>query len=342
LISRLQVALAAAALALLLPAALFGWMALEMGRPYAAWEGERADVTLEPGMSAGAMLRELHEAGVVRHPGLVRRWLSLSGGSDSLQAGEYRFEEPISPQRVMERLRAGDVILYGVTVPEGLWLEEVARQIAEQGFATEESLLAAFRDPDPVRDLDPLAEDLEGYLFPDTYHFPRGADAGDVVEAMIARFVSVADEDYRARAEGVGLSLREAVTLASLIERETSVAAERERISRVFHNRLERGMRLQCDPTVIYALHRAGRPVKRLYSKHLEFESPWNTYRVHGLPVGPIANPGEASLLAAVEPAEGPELYFVAAPGGGHQFSNDLGEHLRAVAEWRDYVRSSR
>jgi UPF0755 protein len=127
-----------------------------------------------------------------------------------------------------------------------------------------------------------------------------------------------------------------------MIERETSVPEERPRISAVFHNRLERGMKLECDPTVMYALHRAGRPVERLSRKDLRFESPWNTYVVRGLPQGPIGNPGWDSLVAAVQPLQTPELYFVASPDGGHAFSRSMAEHLEAVAEWRRYVRSSR
>jgi UPF0755 protein len=152
----------------------------------------------------------------------------------------------------------------------------------------------------------------------------------------------VTGPDYEARAEAVGLSARQAVTLASLVEKETSLPEERTRISRVFHNRLRIGMRLQCDPTVIYALERTGRDVNRLTYDDLEFESPYNTYLVAGLPPGPIASAGEGSLRAAVEPAEGKELYFVAAPKGGHRFSNDLESHLEAVKEWRAYLRSSR
>jgi UPF0755 protein len=329
-------------LAALAGVSLFVWCYRELHRPHAAWEGEYVDVVLAPGLDAGSMLTSLHRAGVVRRPRLVRNWLSVSGGSQLLQAGEYRFDAPVAPLEVVRRLRAGEVLLHTVTVPEGLSLEQTAEEVVRAGFASYDALVTAFRDPTPIRALDERAEDLEGYLFPDTYSFPRGVTAEGVVAAMIGRFREITGAEYKADAAAVGLDLREAVTLASMIERETSVPDERPRISRVFHNRLDGGMRLQCDPTVLYALERAGRPVKRLYSKHLEIDSPWNTYRVHGLPPGPIASPGAASLLAAVRPADGDELYFVAAPEGGHRFSSDLGSHLRAVAEWRDYSRSSR
>lgn len=243
---------------------------------------------------------------------------------------------------MLARLQAGDVLLHRVTLPEGLRVDEIARRIADAGFSDHDSLLAAFSDPAPIRHLDPDATDLEGYLFPETYSLPKGAGAVHIAETMVRRFVEVSGPDYARRAEEAGLDLRRAVTLASLIEKETALAPERGRISRVFHNRLERGMKLQCDPTVIYALHRAGLPEGRLTHKELALESPWNTYHAYGLPPGPIASPGQASLEAAVAPDDGRELYFVAAPDGGHRFSEDLASHNRAVAAWRRYLRSSR
>jgi len=159
---------------------------------------------------------------------------------------------------------------------------------------------------------------------------------------MVGRFREQIDADYLVAAQRVGLDLREAVTLASMIEKETSLPEERGRVSRVFHNRLASGMKMQCDPTVRYALHRAGREPARLSLRDLQVDSPWNTYRQRGLPPGPIASPGAASLLAAVHPSDGAELYFVASPDGGHRFSDSLEAHTRAVAEWRSYLRSSR
>ncbi len=340
--SVLRIALALLLAVIVLVGAAAAYCAWELHRPYAGWSGTSADLVLAPGLDAGSMLEVLHGGGVVRRPGLLRAWLLLRGGGGSLHAGEYHFDEPSTPLGVLERLRRGDVVLHALTVPEGLPLEEVADQFAEAGFASYGELLAVFRDPGPIRLLDSKADDLEGYLFPDTYHFPGNVSARQIAQAMVDRFIEVIGSDYVARAQGVGLSLRQAVTLGSMIERETGLPAERARVSRVFHNRLRLGMRMQCDPTVYYALRKAGRPVSRLYSKHLEFESPWNTYRVRGLPPGPIANPGEASLFAAISPADGDELYFVARPDGGHVFSGDLGSHQRAVVQWRNYVRSSR
>lgn len=328
-----------AGVALLLAAA---WVDAELRRPHAGWSGESVDIVLPQGLAAGQMLQRLHEAGVIRNPSVLRLWFAWNGGSESLQAGEYRFSSPASPLDVLRRLESGDVLLHRVTVPEGLVLEEIASRLVEGGFGPREELLAAFGDPTPVLVFDPEATDLEGYLFPETYSFPRETRATEIAAAMVRRFVEVVGPDFADRAAAAGLGLRQAVTLASLIEEETALPEERRRISRVFHNRLKRGMRLQCDPTVIYALQRANRPVQTLSRADLKFDSPWNTYVVRGLPPGPIANPGEASLMAAVEPAEGRELYFVAAPEGGHHFSEDLAGHRRAVARWRAYSRSSR
>ncbi|MCP3982382.1 MAG: endolytic transglycosylase MltG [bacterium] len=311
-------------------------------RPHASWDGGHVDVVLDSGLAAGAMFAELGAAGVVHRPQLLQLWIKLSGQSTSLRAGEYRFDTPASPLEIVERLKRGDVLLHAVTVPEGLTADEIATRFVEHGFGDEEEWPAAMSRASLIADLDAGAGDLEGYLFPDTYHFQRGTGAGEIVEAMLRRFREVLGADYVERAQAVGLDLREAVTLASMIEAETGLAGERRRISRVFHNRLRRGMRMQCDPTVIYALRRAKRPPRKLTYADLEIESPWNTYRVRGLPVGPIGSPGRASLEAAVDPLDGSELYFVAKPDGGHRFSETLEGHHRAVAEWRAYTRSSR
>ena len=162
------------------------------------------------------------------------------------------------------------------------------------------------------------------------------------MRALVGRFREVTGTVHAREAARSGLGFRGSLILASLIEKETGLPDERARVSRVFHNRLERGMLLQCDPTVLYALQRDGRPVRRLSRKDLQYDSPWNTYRYGGLPPGPICSPGKDSLAAAIAPSEGDELYFVAAPDGGHTFSATLDQHLRAVRIWRNYSRSSR
>lgn len=327
---------------LVLLLAAWVWAREELRRPYAGWAGDAVVVNLEPGLGAGSMLQRLEEAGVVRYAALLRARLTLQGGAERLHAGEYRFDEAIRPLDLLQRLLHGEVWLHPVTLPEGLTLFEVAARLNAAGFGSTEDFLTAFEQTDLLRDLDTEAQDLEGYLFPDTYRFPRAETADRIALAMVRRFREVVGETYAAQATEVGLDLRGAVVLASLIERETSLDDERARVSRVFHNRLERNMRLECDPTVIYAWTRAGRQVQRLSRDDLALDSPWNTYVVRGLPAGPIANPGRASLLAAVHPADSDEFYFVAAPDGGHRFSSTLEQHLEAVREWRRYKRSSR
>jgi len=318
------------------------WAWRELNRPYAGWSGSSAEVVVEPGLDAGSVLQRLFQAGVVRRPGLARAWLALEGRADRLRAGEYRFDAPASCLEVLDRIARGDVLLHAVTLPEGLTLVAIAARLEQAGFGPRAEQVAVFRDPSPILDLDPQALDLEGYLYPDTYHFPRGTSPERIAAALVGRFREVLGGSFLDEAERSGLGLRGAVILASMIERETAVAAERARISRVFHNRLAQGMRLECDPTVIYAIERSGGSVTRLTYADLRFESEWNTYVVAGLPQGPIGSPGRESLLAAVRPEPGQDLYFVAAPGGGHRFSSDFSAHLRAVAEWRSYVRSSR
>ena len=318
------------------------WAWLSLHAPYAGWSGAEVSVDLPREVDAGSMLDRLAGAGVIRHPTLARAYVRFQGWDRDLKAGEYRFERAASILEVLDRLRRGDVVLHAVTVPEGLTIEEIAQKVVEAGLGTAEALLAAFRDASPLPDADPGAADLEGYLFPDTYSFPRGEQPSAIARAMVRRFREVTGPGYRERARAVGLTLRQAVTLASLIEKETGAPDERPLVSRVFHNRLARGMLLQCDPTVVYALRRSGREASRLLQADLRFPSPWNTYVTPGLPPGPICSPGEASLLAAVSPAPGDELYFVAAPGGGHRFSKDLASHEKAVRAWRLYGRSSR
>jgi len=336
LVAILAALVAVVALATLVGSAL-AWS--ELNRPYG---GEPVVVLLNPGESAGTMLHRLADRGVIRRPGLVRTWLRLAGEADQLRAGEYRFNSPVTPLEVIGILREGKVLLHPVTVPEGLSLPETAARLAEGSSGDEQRFLELMAVPDLVAALDPDAKDLEGYLFPDTYHFPRTATEEEILAAMVRRFREVIGSEYPGAGVENGITLRQAVTLASLIEKETSLHGERDRIARVFHNRLRLGMKLQCDPTVIYALRRDGREVGRLTYKDLEYASPFNTYYSAGLPPGPIANPGLESLLAAVHPAEGAELYFVASPDGGHRFTTRLEDHLKAVREYRQWVRNSR
>jgi len=223
-----------------------------------------------------------------------------------------------------------------------LTLAEVAALLEREGWADAASVRAAARRVDAIADLDPAAGDLEGYLFPDTYQFARGTSPDQIVARMVARFREVFSAADVNAARASGRSLREVVTLASLIEEETRLASERALVGSVFRNRLRRRMLLQCDPTVAFALALDGRPRSALTRADLRFDSPYNTYLHPGLPPGPIASPGEAALRAALEPYPSNYLYFVASGTGGHHFTRTLPEHLRAVRRYREAMRNAR
>ena len=322
---------------LLLAALLLGlrlaWV-FETEAPLRAPGASAVSLVVPPGASADSIGRQLRELGLVRHPLVFRALVSLRGLAGTLKAGEYQLEGPLSLEQIADLMAKGDVVRHDVTFPEGKVLEEMA-DIAEARGIEAAEFLAAARDPSLIRDLDPLASDLEGYLFPDTYELPSGPNRGAVlVQRMVQRFRSVI-EPLRADLASPGLSLREVVTLASVIERETGRPEERPRIAAVFRNRLDKKMPLQTDPTVIYALRKSGRWDGNIRKKDLDIDSPYNTYRRQGLPPGPIASPGRDAILAALHPAAARDLYFVSRNDGSHQFSLTLTEHERAVDRYQ-------
>ena len=259
----------------------------------------------------------------------------LEGAGRRLQAGEYRFDTPMTPRAVVDKIVRGDVFLRPVTFREGLTIRQMAAIFEERGFGSQEAFVAAASKPGPIRELDRSASDLEGYLFPDTYTLPRRTTAEDLVARMMSRFEKALTPEIRQQAASRGLSVRELVTLASLVEKETAKAEERPLVAAVYANRLKVGMGMQCDPTVIYALERAGKYTGNLTRADLQFDSPYNTYRYAGLPPGPIAAPGQASLEAAANPAAVSYLYFVSRNDGSHAFATTLDEHNRNVFEYQ-------
>lgn len=293
-----------------------------------------AVVNIPPGAGTSGAARRLQKAGVVRSRAAFRLLAVATGNARRLRAGEYRFEAANTPMQVLDRLVRGDVLLHEVTLPEGLTLAESLAVLGSAGLEIRGDLAAETAHPDRIADLDPRATDLEGYLFPDSYRFPRGVDAATVVSTLISRFREVAAALRAELGEPEG-GMRRWVTLASLVEEETALPEERPRVAAVFVNRLRLGMLLQCDPTVLYALRISGREASPSLASHLGFEHPYNTYLHPGLPPGPIVSPGRASLAAALRPAAVEDLYFVAAGDGGHRFSRTLAEHNRAVREWR-------
>ena len=309
-------------------------MRQRLAEPYRGYAAAEQFVEVRAGAGPAAIGRRLVDAGVVRDSWDFRVALWRAGAARRLKAGEYRFAEPMTVGEVVRTLARGDVYLRAVTFPEGLTIREMARVFAASGLGTAAAFLEAARDASLVRDLDPDATTLEGYLFPETYRLSRGAGAEELVRMMVARFRHVFSPLESAAAER-GLTVRQAVTLASIVEKETAHAEERPMVAGVYVQRLKIGMALQCDPTVIYALERAGRYDGNLTREDLAFDSPYNTYRYPGLPPGPIAAPGERSLEAAVHPADEGYLYFVSRNDGTHVFAKTLAEHNRNVAKYQ-------
>lgn len=229
----------------------------------------------------------------------------------------------------------GQVILHSITIPEGLTRLEIADLFHDLDFLDKKDFLTASDNPALISSLDTQATNLEGYLFPETYHFPKETGREDIVKTMVSQFHGVFNTEWKKRADELGFSVRKIVTLASLIEEETSIPEERHLISAVFHNRLKIGMKLDCDPTIIYALKLEGRFQDRLRTKDLRYDTPYNTYLYGGLPPGPIANPGKDSLKAALYPAEENYLYFVSKNDGSHHFSRTFREHQNAVNKYQ-------
>jgi UPF0755 protein len=314
-----------------------------ISQPFKGYEAAEQFVTIEPGSSSRAIGRALVAAGVVRSDPTFRAALWRTGLSRSLKAGEYRFDRPMTPTEVVEKIGRGEIYERRVTFPEGLTYREMARIYEQQGLGDASAFLDAARDAVPVHDVDPGARDLEGYMFPETYSLRRDSSARTLVHLMVARFEQLFTTDMQQAAERLGLTVRQAVTLASLVEKETAVDAERPIVAAVYLNRLKIGMGLQCDPTVIYALQLAGRYNGNLRRDDLQFNSPYNTYRYAGLPPGPIANPGLESLKAVVAPAQVDYLYFVSRNDGSHVFARTLEAHNQNVRKFQvEFFRQQR
>ena len=316
-------------------AAVAGWMYHSIGQPYKGYAEAEQFVEIPSGSGPAVMGRRLAEAGVVRSATTFRLAVWLQGSGRRLQAGDYRFERPMSATEVVDKIARGDVYARSITFREGLTVREMSALYETGGFGTAAEFIEASKNADLIRELDPGARDLEGYLFPDTYTIPRQATAAQLIERMVARFQKVMTPELQSQASARGLSVRELTTLASLVEKETGKPEERTVVAGVYSNRLKIGMGLQCDPTVIYALMLAGRYDGNIRRDDLKIDSPYNTYRYAGLPPGPIAAPGEASLRAAANPADVPYLYFVSRNDGSHVFSTTLDEHNRNVNEFQ-------
>jgi UPF0755 protein len=293
---------------------------------------EQRFVLLRPGSSARNIAKQLEQENVIRSwPAfLLLHYYKVR----SLQAGEYLFDHSVNALQVYRRIARGEVYTRSVVIPEGYNLFEIAQALEAAGLGSRREFESTARNQRAlIADLDPQAQSLEGYLFPDTYNFSRTQTLQEIAAIMVRRF------RQEARAIGLASNVHRIVTMASIVEKETSAAEERPLVASVYYNRLERGMGLYADPTIIYAALLAGRYRGTIFQSDLEYKSPYNTYRYRGLPPGPIANPGRASLQAAMHPADSDFLYFVSDNNGRHRFARTVAEHSRNVSIYRNAQR---
>jgi UPF0755 protein len=313
-----------------LAAAIGGaWIVHRLNQPYRGFS-DPVFVEFEHGTSTRSIATVLADKGVIQD-----RWLFLAARvlrrDANLQAGEYRFNRPASPLEILGRLARGDIYYMELLVPEGFNMYDIAEAVGKLGSVRPETFLAAAKNPAMIRDLDPDAPSLEGYLFPNKYRVYRHTTAQQICRMMTGEFRE------RWNALRTRANVHDTMTLAAMVEREARRPEERPIVASVFRNRLRIGMKLDCDPTTVYAALLENRYRGTIYRSDLANTSPWNTYQHAGLPPGPIANPGLSSIQAALAPAETSYLYFVAkADGsGGHNFSESLGEHYAAVAQYQ-------
>jgi peptidoglycan lytic transglycosylase G len=303
----------------------------------AAGPGESTTIEIPRGLRSRGVVELLAQNNLIRNKYAALAYIFYSRTYNKLQAGEYTFEDHVTTREIVRKLTSGEVYLHKFTVAEGLTLKQTAQKWEEQGFGTAEDFLqAASGAIDLVRNVDDKASSVEGYLFPETYSFPKGTTSRQAIASMIDRFREmVARLKQMVPESSWPHDLHDTTIVASLVESEAAHSEERPIIASVYLNRLSRKILLQCDPTVIYALDLANKYRGTLTLADLRFNSPYNTYVTPGLPPGPIMSPGYASLVAAVQPASTNYLYFVRTDEGRHTFSETLADHNRAVAAYR-------
>ena len=293
-------------------------------------------VTIPKGANAREIGQILQKEGVIQSAEAFRYLAMYKKVGPQLKAGEHVLDASLDTMQILDSLVQGRFKLYRLTVPEGLTMKEIAPLVSQAGFGDPQQFLALCHDRAFIESLGLDVDNLEGYLFPETYLFIRGTTPREVIKTMVERFMEVWAK-YADEAAKKEITRHQVITLASIIEKETGSPAERPLIASVFLNRLKKGMRLETDPTVIYGIKDFDGNLTR---KHLETPTPYNTYQIDGLPPGPIANPGEDSIKAVLEPADSKYLYFVSKNDGTHQFSTSLAEHNRAVAHYQKRRRS--
>ena len=290
------------------------------------------EVYVKKGMTFTETLQRLQEQGLIKDKNIILLVGKITRIDRKIKTGLYEFSGPVSPLKVINALISGRVAEFDVTIPEGYNIWQIARTLDEAGIITEEEFFRFAYNRKFLDSMNIDAPSIEGYIFPDTYSFPRGMPPEAVLKRLVAEMRRHFTPEMRHRAEALGLTEREVLTLASMIEKEAKVDDERPLISAVFHNRLERGMPLQSDPTTIYGFKN---PSDVITSKDLKRKSPYNTYIIRGLPPGPIASPGLKSIMAALYPADVPYLFFVSDNNGRHRFSTTEAEHRKAVMLYR-------
>ena len=293
--------------------------------------GKEEVFIVREGLPLREITTELQDRRLIKNKTLFMLWARLMGYSRQIKAGEYALSPTMSPVEILEKLRKGMIMTHPVTIPEGFNMEQIALLLEEKGLVDKEAFLGLAKDPATVIRFGVSGPSLEGYLYPDTYHFGRGVSSMSILETMVHHFWEVV-HPYTKSLDKAGLEMEEVVILASIVEKETGLAEERPTIASVFLNRLKRGMRLASDPTVIYGLDAFDGNLRKA---DLSKKTPYNTYVIRGLPPGPIANPGLESIKAVIFPEQTDYLYFVSKNDGSHHFSKTLSEHNRAVETYQ-------
>lgn len=288
--------------------------------------------TVSSGQHFSTIARNLKERHLISNLIAFKFYVRIKKAATRIKAGEYEMDTGMSPRTILNLLTSGKNKLYRFTVPEGLNMQEIANLTQDAGLCPAKQFLSLCNDLEFINQLKIPGMTLEGYLFPNTYFFSRQTDCKTLIKQMVSTFNKTFNEKWKTRAKKIGLSVHEVVILASIIEKETGTAKERPIISSVFHNRLKRHMRLESDPTVIYGVSDYH---GRIRYKHLRRATPYNTYKIDGLPAGPIANPGAEALKAALYPARTDYLFFVSKNDTTHKFSTNLKDHNRAVKKYQ-------
>ena len=307
--------------------------------PY-TMQGSRINIEIKKGVSSKDISTLLLQKGLIGDSLAFNLLARIRGVVSGLKAGEYMLSSEMTPNEILNKIAKGQVVQHQITIPEGYNIYEIADVLQKNHFTKKDTFIALAFDPDTVKKLGLNATSLEGYLFPETYSFEKNVSDYEILKKMVDTFrKKIMTHEIKADMEKSKLSFHEMVTLASVIEKETGKEEERPLVSAVFHNRLKKKMRLQSDPTVIYALKDFDGNIRK---KDLKVDSPYNTYRYGGLPPGPIANPGLNSIKTALRPANVNYLYFVSKRNGEHKFSSNLKEHNRAVLKYQKRRRNSK